>query len=245
MFIQSFLNGIKVRILFLKDTILMIFWGIFELLMTIIFFSVIKINFKMEISDEKMFLLIGTAFIVETIYYAFFGSSLLNLSNLVVEGKLDNYILLPRNISWILSIINIDSLYLITLLPNLYLVLVSYNWNIEDFFRYIINVFIMVLIRYSFQLIISSFNFIFINVKLLEDTINNIFSYSYLPRNIYTSFWKYIFIIIPVSLFANIPVESLLEKKYIIEYLIFGILLLFISNIFFKKTVEKYISAGG
>ncbi|WP_442914810.1 ABC-2 family transporter protein [Marinitoga sp. 1197] len=51
--------------------------------------------------------------------------------------------------------------------------------------------------------------------------------------------------IIPVSLFANIPVESLLEKKYMIEYLIFNILLLFISNIFFKKTLEKYISAGG
>ncbi len=27
MFVQSFINGIKIRMLFLKDTILMILWG--------------------------------------------------------------------------------------------------------------------------------------------------------------------------------------------------------------------------
>ncbi|WP_129409160.1 ABC-2 family transporter protein [Marinitoga lauensis] len=218
--------------------------GIYELLITIMFFSVIKSNFNINISNEKMLLLIGTAFIVETIYYTFFGSSLLNLSNLIIEGKLDNYILMPRNVGWILSIINMDSLYLITLIPNLYIILNVYNWHISDFIIYILNIIIMVLIRYSFQLIITSLNFIFVNVKLLEDTINTLFSYAYLPKNIYTSFWKYVFIVIPVSLFANVPVESLIKKVFMIKYFIFAILLFLLANIIFKKSLERYISVG-
>ncbi len=198
------------------------------------------------LSFKQVILLWGIASGTYGIAHLFFEEAF-NLSKLIVNGKLDSFIVQPKNV--LISVVTSRSK--ISALGDLiygYIVLLFYGITIK---RFIIFTFVNIcggIIIAEISIIYNSFCFWFVKADILGDTINNtMLNFATYPETIFKKSVKLIlYTIIPVGFSTYMPFKLML-KFGIREFFLLIISVLIISLLtfgIFNKGLKKYSSSN-
>jgi len=177
----------------------------------------------------------------------FFFREAFELSDIIIKGSLDNYLVQPKNI----LISSITSGVEVSAIGDIiygYIMLFIYGITIKNFLLFtfcgICGGFIMT----SIAIIFSSLSFWFGRIEMIITTANNamVFFDTY-PEGIFKGFIKILFYtIIPIGLTAFLPVRLLtsFNWNYIGLILLGTIILISLAFIIFYSGLKKYSSTN-
>lgn len=169
------------------------------------------------------------------------------LSDTINNGKLDSFLVMPKNvlISTITSSIDVSALG--DLLYGIIMIFV-YGFSIKTFLLFIIFSITGGLILTSFAVILGSLSFYFSKSDIISDTGNNLItSFATYPDGIFKGLAKImLFTIIPVGISTYIPLKILTEFNLILFLIVILATIIFIALAFviFYKGLEKYSSSN-
>ncbi|MEN3045292.1 MAG: ABC-2 family transporter protein [Candidatus Hydrothermales bacterium] len=244
----------KSHIAFRTDTVLQILFGILDTLFAFLFFNVIYSYVDNVVGFEKgeIYILTGTAYLLDTLHRSIFGTGIFSLSILVKSGRLEKYLIRPfkPNVLVAFREPRFDMFYR---LPS-YFVLFIYGFYLLKTFP---SFFDILLFFTSFS--ISSLIYIFLsyNITLLTFWIIEVYNLYYIiydfyefaryPEKIYKGIFRKIFItIIPVIILSNYPVKFLLKERnyFFLFYQIFILFIFFlIFKLMWKRGLRRYEGA--
>lgn len=177
----------------------------------------------------------------------FFFKKAFTLSETINTGKLDAFLVQPKNV--LLSAITSDiEVSAIGDLIYGYVILIIYGITIENFILFTIFTILGGLIIACVSVIANSLTFWFNMSDLLADTINNMMiTFGTYPKDIFNGIVKILlYTIIPVGIANYIPIDL------IINFNIYGFLLVFVVTVFmivlsfyiFNRGLKRYSSSN-
>lgn len=210
---------------------------------------IVLFNLKSNIGGLKfnqVLLLWGIASGVYGVAHLFFEEAF-NLSKLIINGKLDSFIVQPKNV----LISAITSRSRISALGDLiygYIVLLFYGITIKRFFLFSILIICGGLICVEVAVIYNSLCFWFVKADTLADSLYiSTVTFATYPETIFKSSVKLIlYTIIPAGLVAYIPFKIMLIftiKEFLILVSLIIVIGLF-SLWIFNKGLKKYSSSS-
>lgn len=177
----------------------------------------------------------------------FFFKRAFSLSDTINAGKLDSYIVQPKNILISAITSDVESSAIGDLLYG-YIMLFLFGFTIQRFILFTLFIILGGLILTSISIILNSLSFWFQKSDIIADTGNslmtNIATY---PDGIFKSFVKILlFTLIPVGIANYIPVKVLTEFNIFLTIIVIGVTILFVIIAFavFYKGLEKYSSSN-
>ena len=177
----------------------------------------------------------------------FFFKNAFDLSDIINTGKLDNYLVQPKNV--LLSVITSD--VEVSALGDIlygYIILFLYGFSIRNFLLYTFFVITAGFIITSVSIIFSSLAFWFGRVEVIANTLNSIMTnFATYPEGIFKGMIKILFYTILPLGFANyMPVQIMTSFNIYNLLIIIFIVLLFIGIAFFifNRGLRKYSSTN-
>ena len=197
-------------------------------------------------SFTQIFYLWGLSALSYGIAHFFFDEAF-SLSHIIMNGKLDSYLVQPKNV--LISVItsDVDASALGDIFYGFILLFVS-GFTIKKFFLYTFFGIVGGLILTSITVIWSSLAFWIVRADSLAESINNMITHtSTYPEGIFSFSAKLIlFTIIPVGITTYIPVRVLTEfslTQFIIPIL-FMIGIVTLAFVVFYKGLKVYSSSN-
>lgn len=195
---------------------------------------------------KQILLLWGMAASVYGVAHFFFEKSF-NLSDTINNGKLDAYIVQPKNIliSAITSEIKISALG--DLLFGL-IVYFIYGFTIESFLLFLFFSLTGGLILTSISIILNSLSFWFNNTEMIAEVGNSLMvNFATYPDGIFKGITKWLlFTLIPVGIANYIPIKVITEFNLYLLFINISvcILLVLFANLMFYLGLKKYSSSN-
>ena len=176
-----------------------------------------------------------------------FFNGIMRMPEYIEEGKLDAYLVMPKNTLCYLSTSSLEPSAFGDLLYG-YIALLVFNFSIRNIFLYTILVIFGGLIYTSFVCILNTLTFYFYRSSIIADAFRDaMLSSSLYPDIIFNRFVKIIFFILIPSAFAVwIPVHIIMDFNIIsllvvIGFTIFIVLLAFYA---FNRGLKSYSSSN-
>ncbi len=195
---------------------------------------------------KQVLLLWGLAAGTYGVAHFFFERSF-SLSEQIISGRLDTYIVQPKNIllSAIASDISVPALGDIIFSFIVYFI---YGFSIKTFPIYILLCITGGLMMSSISIILNSLSFWFNNSDMIADVGNSlVVNFATYPDGIFSGLTKWLlFTIIPVGFINYIPLKVLINfKLYLLMInIVVCITLIFLAYFIFYKGLRKYSSSN-
>ena len=177
----------------------------------------------------------------------FFFKRAFNLSSIIMNGSLDNYLVQPKNVllSSITSDIDVSAIGDIIYGLIVYFI---FGFSIETFFLFLLFGITSSIIITCFAIIMGSLSFWFTKSEGFADRMNNmITNFATYPEGIFRGIIKTIlYTIIPLGIVSYIPIQVLSEFDLIKLLIIIGSCILFIVLAFvtFNRGLKRYSSTN-
>ena len=176
-----------------------------------------------------------------------FFNGIMKMPEYIEEGKLDAYLVMPKNTLCYLATSSLEPSAFGDLIYG-YIALIVFNFSIRNLFLYTFLIITGGLIYASFVCIFNSLTFYFYRSSIITDALENaMISSSLYPDIIFNRFVKIIFFtLIPTAFSVWIPVHIIMEFDIaslliVIAFTIFIILLAFYT---FNKGLKNYSSSN-
>lgn len=177
----------------------------------------------------------------------FFFKKAFNLSETIVNGKLDSFLVQPKNvlISCITTDVEVsaigDMIYGI-------IMLIIYGFNLKTFILFTIFSISGGFMLVSISVILSSLNFWFTKTDLIADTINSqMVNFATYPDSIFKGIAKIIlYTIVPVGIVNYLPIHIMNEFNIQLFVLVICVSIIFIVIAFkvFNAGLKRYSSSN-
>ena len=170
-----------------------------------------------------------------------------NISNYIINGKLDAYLVQPKNV--LLSVItsNTSPSAAGDLLYG-YVVIILAIPSIKTFFLATLFGFLGAIIYTSFVVILNSLLFFSLNFMELSQTLIRIpTSFSTYPENIFTGVIRFmLYFVFPVGFMVYLPTKFMLNNNILMLFvvLLFAVIILTLAFITFNLGLKKYSSTN-
>ncbi len=179
--------------------------------------------------------------------HAFMGG-FINLTNIIINGKLDNYLLYPANTLFLCGLSLSDASSWGDLIYGYIIFLIFLPVNFISILLFTYFILLASIFFASILIILSSLTFFIGNSQQIKETIfNAILSFSTYPEKFFTGSIKIIlFTFVPVGLGIYIPVR-LITHFDIVLFLISTVsifAIFFLAIFFFNKGLKKYESSS-
>ncbi len=177
----------------------------------------------------------------------FFFKNSFNLSELITNGKLDAYLVQPKNIliSAITSDIEVSA---IGDMMYGYIMLIVYGITLKNFIMFTILSIFGGLILVSIAVIYSSLSFWFIKADMISDTANSLMTnFATYPDGIFKNAAKIIlYTIVPVGISAYLPVKTIIDFDILNFTIILVATIVLVTTAFeiFYKGLKRYSSSN-
>ena len=232
------------KVTFLTNTIFMILNNASFILQWLVFFS-LKDNFG-GYSLNQALLLWGLASGTYGVSHFFFKNAY-KLSDIINTGKLDSYLVQPKNV--LLSVITADvSTSAIGDILYAIIILIFASNSILQALLFLVFCITGGLIITAFTIIVESLGFWFGKSDVLADTlITSSISFSTYPEGIFKGLIKsLLYIIVPVGITAYIPIKIIVSYKIWLFIAVILSTIAFISLAFyiFYKGLKRYSSSN-
>lgn len=169
------------------------------------------------------------------------------LGDLIINGKLDTFIVQPKNI--FLSVLTSETR--ISAIGDLiygYICLIIYGVNIENFILFTIFSIAGGIILTAFISIIQSLSFWIVRGDVLADTLfTAIINFGTYPGKIFKGIIKIIlYTIIPVGLANYLPVETIINFNIMsfLYIILFTVAIVILAFVMFYKGLKRYSSSN-
>lgn len=177
----------------------------------------------------------------------FFFKNAFNLSDLITNGKLDSFLVQPKNV--LLSAITTDvEPSALGDLVYAYIVLFIYGFSIKTFLLFTCLIIIGGLIITSIAVILASLSFWITKADMIADTGNSLMiNFATYPESIFKTVVKGIlYTIVPVGFTTYIPVQLLINFnfEYLIVLLLFAIIIIILTFTIFYIGLRRYSSSN-
>ena len=243
-------NLIKSKV-YIKDTILLVVYDFLTFVIQVMFFKIIYSHVLIiegwEFKD--ILFLLATSQIIEILYYTLFFGGFASVSDWVLTGRFDHFLVLPKYRRLFMILYEIDVKKIISLLFPIFLLYKFAPFtSVLEIGIYILFISIGLFTRFSFGYFVSSLVLIFTRISAIQSVEMELFSYSNFPYVIYHGLWKWVFLfIIPVGVIANGPVSFFKENTYFVLLISFfaGVSFFLLANLSYKLFLKRYQSAGG
>lgn len=176
-----------------------------------------------------------------------FFASAFDLPTLITNGKLDSYLVQPKNV--LLSVITSSTK--ISAIGDViygYIVLLLCTRGIYEILIFTIFSITGAIITTCVAIIFGSMSFFFTRNELLADSVNDMMiHFSTYPENIFNGFVKILFYtILPIAIVAYLPIEVILAFNLSTFLIIIGFtcLMIFLSFIIFNTGLKRYTSSN-
>ena len=177
----------------------------------------------------------------------FFFYKAFSLCDIINEGKLDSYLVQPKNV--LISVITSD--VAVSAIGDLlygYIILLIYGITIENFLLFTFLIICGGITIANISIITSSFSFWFNKSDALMDTVNSLMvNFATYPDGIFKGITKIIlYTIIPVGLVNYIPVKILIHFNLKLFLIVITTTLVFMGLAFliFYKGLKRYSSSN-
>lgn len=170
-----------------------------------------------------------------------------SLTTTINTGKLDAYLIQPKNvlISCITSSVEVSCLG--DILYG-FIMLFLYGFNLQNLILFTICIVLGGLILTSISIIFSSLSFWFGKVEILADTINSLMtSFATYPEGIFKGVIKILFYtIIPIGFVNFLPIKIISDfnLEYLLIVLFITIIFVSLAFIIFYKGLKRYSSSN-
>lgn len=252
-------NQIKVTFLSIKYALLREMLNKFTFLSNVIFMILNNASWIIQwivlynINDNiggytfKMLLLLwGLASLTYGVSHFFFKGAY-NLSDLIVNGSLDNYLVQPKNV--LISVIT--SSITVSAIGDIiygYIMLFIYGFNIKKFILFTIFGISGGLILTSLTIIFNSLSFFINRSDIIAERVNSLMTnFATYPDGIFKGIVKFIlYTVIPVGLSSYIPVSLIckFDIKLFMLVIVFTVIMIVLSFVIFYKGLKKYSSSN-
>ena len=232
------------KITFLSNIIFMILNNASFIIEWIILFS-LKDNIGGY--DLKMVLILWGLASSTFGFSRFFFKNAFYLSETINDGKLDSYLVLPKNV--LISVItsNIDISAIGDMLYG-YIMLLLYGLNIKTLSLFTLFMITGGLILTSVSVILSSLSFWFGATDTLTDMGNSLMiNFATYPDSIFKGLCKILlYTIIPAGLSVYLPIKIITNFNIISFFIVilFTIIIISLAVIIFNKGLKKYSSSN-
>lgn len=176
-----------------------------------------------------------------------FFENAFNLSDIINNGKLDSYIVQPKNI--LLS--SITSEIKISAIGDIlygYIILFIYGITIKNFLLFTLFTITGGLLFVSIIIIINSLSFWINNADLIADTEERLLvQFATYPDGIFKGITKILlYSIIPVGIINYIPIKLIInfDYKLLLLILLITVFLVVLANIIFNNGLKRYSSSN-
>ena len=237
-----------------------ILWMLVEVLWfcgQIFFFSIIfgEVDQIGDWSKWEVVLLVGTHQMIAQLFQAFFFMNISNVPELVRTGKLDSLLAMPIDSQFAVSTkqFGLDSL-LNAVLGGAVVIFSLAKLNIVPgpgaVLLYLVALVFGVAIHYSIMLALAAVSFWIVRAQGLVYGYFNFLQIARYPDVIFPRLFRFIFgWIIPVIIVANIPSRLLIKPlsnptALMFQLVIAGLVVLFVSRLFWKFALRRYSSAS-
>lgn len=177
----------------------------------------------------------------------FFFRRAYHLSDTINVGKLDSYLVQPKNVLLSAITTDVEPSALGDMLYG-YIMLFIYGFSIERFLIFTLFIISGGLILTSISVILSSLSFWFSKSDIIADTGNSLMTnFATYPDGIFKGVAKIIlFTLIPVGIVNYIPVRVIAEFNLNLTLIVIGVtfMLILIAFIVFYKGLKKYSSSN-
>ena len=177
----------------------------------------------------------------------FFFSSAFKLSDTITNGKLDAFLVLPKNV--LLSVITSD--ITVSALGDMlygYIMLIIYGITIKNFFVFTILSICGGLILTSISVIFSSLSFYITKADLISDTANSLMvNFATYPDSIFKGITKVIlYTVVPVGISTYLPVHTIIDFNIysFLIVIVLAIVFVTIAYMVFNRGLKKYSSSN-
>lgn len=177
----------------------------------------------------------------------FFFTNAFDLSELINVGKLDSYLVQPKNV--LISVItsNISTSAIGDLIYG-YIILFICGFTIQKFILFTIFTILGGLILTAISVILNSLSFWFNKMDVVADTINHMMlNFATYPEGIFKGLAKILlYTLIPVGIVNYIPVQIMTQFNLNLFLITIGVttLLITLAFIVFYKGLKKYSSSN-
>lgn len=177
----------------------------------------------------------------------FFFKKAFSLSDTINNGKLDSFLVQPKNV--LLSAITTDvETSALGDIIYAYIMLFIYGFSISNFLLFTLFIVCGGLVMTSVSVILSSFSFWFNKSDVITDTGNSLMiNFATYPDGIFKGIIRIImYTILPVGIVNHLPVKILSEFNLRLTFIVLGVTIIFISLAFivFYKGLKKYSSSN-
>ena len=177
----------------------------------------------------------------------FFFKKAFNISNIINTGKLDSFLVQPKNVLLSAITTDVDTSALGDILYG-YIMLFVYGFTIPRFLLFTILSVLGGFVLVAIAVILGSLSFWFSRSDMVADTGNNLMiSFGTYPDGIFKGFVKILlFTIIPVGIINYIPVRLMVEFDFgiFLLVLVFAIIMIALAFIIFYKGLKRYSSSN-
>ena len=195
---------------------------------------------------KQVFLLWGLAAMTYG-FSRFFFKKAFSLADTINDGKLDSFLVQPKNVLLSAITTDVEPSALGDMLYG-YIILFLYGFSIKRFLLYTLFGISGGLILTSVSVILNSLSFWFSKTDIIADTGNSLATnFATYPDGIFKGTVKLmLYTIVPVGLTTYIPIQ-IISKFNIIKLLIvlgFTILLILLAFFIFNRGLKKYSSSN-
>jgi ABC-2 type transport system permease protein len=169
------------------------------------------------------------------------------LSDLIVNGKLDSFLVQPKNV--LLSVISsgTNSSAIGDVLYG-YLIIIIFKFSIYNLILFTIFSILGALILTAFAVINGSLSFWIVKGDMISGNLNNIvLSFSTYPEGIFKGVVRLIlYTLIPVGFINYLPIQIMLHFHLIHFLVVFGFtaFIIFLAFVVFYKGLKRYTSSS-
>ncbi len=195
---------------------------------------------------KQVLLLWGMAALTYGISRFFFRDSF-ELSDIINSGKLDNYLVQPKNV----LIQSITSSVEVSAIGDMiygFIMLFLFGLDLKSFLLFIFCGICGALVIVSIAVIFSSLSFWFGRTEMIANTVNSLMvNFATYPEGIFKGIIKILFYtILPLGLTTYIPIQliSNFNPIYLIYIVIGTIIFITISFLIFYKGLKRYSSTN-
>ena len=177
----------------------------------------------------------------------FFFQKAFNLSDTINNGKLDSYLVQPKNILISAITSDIETSAIGDILYG-YILLVFYGINISNFLLFTLFITTGGLMLTSISVILHSLSFWFQKTDIIADTGNScMVNFATYPDGIFKGIAKLLlYTIIPVGIVNYIPVKTIINfnPKFLLIILLSTVFIVFLAFKVFYSGLKKYSSSN-
>lgn len=231
--------------------------GLIHFSVNILFFQAIYMSLGTQSingwSMEEMRLLIATYNLSLWLYAFFAGNNLGSISNKVISGGLDIFLIKPVNSVFLLSFASVNLSAFFNMIWPVCLVIyqiinIGYDLSVINILGYLILVINGAILNYSITFITQILAFWVGRNKGIHIILSSVLQLAQYPATIYSKLFTYIFTyIFPIIVIANFPVKVLLMQNGIVLILLSTIITISVFALMlllWHISVKRYTSAS-